>query len=37
MTMMAARKFTVPEQTIVEALVGPWPIVRLRDEAPFAP
>ncbi len=31
MTMMAARKFAVPEQTIVEALVGEWPIVRLRD------
>src|SRR5262245_42320535 len=31
MTMMAARKFRVPEQVVVEALVGHWPIVRLRD------
>ena len=31
MTMMAARKFDVPEQAVVEALVGHWPIVRLRD------
>jgi putative hemin transport protein len=31
MTMMAARKFAVPEQVVVEALVGQWPIVRLRD------
>jgi putative hemin transport protein len=31
MTMMAARKFAVPEQVVVEALVGHWPIVRLRD------
>ncbi len=31
MTMMAARKFGVPEQFVVEALVGQWPIVRLRD------
>lgn len=31
MTMMAARKFGVPEQSVVEALVGQWPIVRLRD------
>jgi putative hemin transport protein len=30
MTMMAARKFDVPEQTVVEALIGDWPIVRLR-------
>src|SRR3954469_8451092 len=29
MTMMAARKFDVPEQAVVEALVGDWPIVRL--------
>jgi len=33
MTMMAARKFGVPEQTVVEALVGTWPIVKLRDGA----
>jgi putative hemin transport protein len=33
MTMMAARKFAVPEQAIVEALRGPWPIVRLRDDS----
>ena len=31
MTMMAARKFGVAEQAVVEALVGHWPIVRLRD------
>jgi len=31
MTMMAARKFAVPEQTIVDSLVGQWPITRLRD------
>ena len=31
MTMMAARKFAVPEQAVVEALIGEWPIVRLRD------
>jgi putative hemin transport protein len=31
MTMMAARKFAVPEQAVVDALVGHWPIVRLRD------
>ena len=31
MTMMAARKFGVPERSVVEALVGQWPIVRLRD------
>jgi putative hemin transport protein len=33
MTMMAARKFAVPEQTVVDALVGHWPIVKLRDGA----
>ena len=33
MTMMAARKFAVPEQAVVDALVGHWPIVRLRDES----
>lgn len=32
MTMMAARKFAVPEQVVVDALVGQWPIVRLRDD-----
>lgn len=31
MTMMAARKFAIPEQTVVEALVGLWPVTRLRD------
>ena len=31
MTMMAARKFAVPERDVVEALVGSWPITRLRD------
>ncbi|MFO0952912.1 MAG: LssY C-terminal domain-containing protein [Isosphaeraceae bacterium] len=30
MTMSAARKFGVPERDVVEALVGQWPIVRLR-------
>jgi putative hemin transport protein len=33
MTMMAARKFAVPEQVVVDALVGQWPIVRLRDDS----
>jgi putative hemin transport protein len=33
MTMMAARKFAVPEQAVVDALVGQNPIVRLRDGA----
>ena len=33
MTMMAARKFAVPERAVVDALVGHWPIVRLRDGA----
>jgi putative hemin transport protein len=31
MTMMAARKFAVPEQRVVDALVGTWPIVRFRE------
>jgi putative hemin transport protein len=31
MTMMAARKFAVPGQVVVEALVDQWPIVRLRE------
>jgi putative hemin transport protein len=33
MTMMAARKFGLPEQSVVESLVGQWPITRLRDGA----
>ena len=33
MTMMAARKFAVPERAVVDALVGVWPIVRLRDDS----
>ncbi len=33
MTMMAARKFAVPEQFVVDALVGQWPIARLRDDS----
>jgi len=33
MTMMAARKFAVPEQAVVDALVGQWPIVRLREDS----
>ncbi len=33
MTMMAARKFAVPERSVVDALVGQWPIVKLREEA----
>jgi putative hemin transport protein len=31
MTMMAARKFGLPEQAVVDSLVGQWPITRLRD------
>lgn len=31
MTMMAARQFAVPERAVVDALVGQWPITRLRD------
>lgn len=31
MTMMAARKFAVPEQVVIDSLVGVWPIIRLRD------
>jgi putative hemin transport protein len=34
MTMMAARKFGVPERVVVDALVGQWPIVKL-DEGCF--
>jgi putative hemin transport protein len=30
MTMMASRKFEVPEQAVVATLVGQWPIVPLR-------
>ncbi len=33
MTMMASRKFDVPEEAVVAALVGQWPIVRLRDDS----
>ncbi len=33
MTMMAARKFKVSERSVVDALVGQWPIVRLRVDA----
>lgn len=33
MTMMAARKFAVSEQAIINALLEDWPIVRLRDDA----
>ena len=31
MTMMAARKFGLPEQAIVDSLIDQWPITRLRD------
>ena len=31
MTMMAARKFAVPERSVVDALVGQWPIIKLRE------
>ena len=30
MTMMASKKFGVPEREVVDALVGHWPIVRFR-------
>jgi putative hemin transport protein len=33
MTMMAARKFGIPEREIVDALVGQWPIIPLKVEA----
>src|SRR4051812_22501212 len=33
MTMMAARKFEVPEQSVVETLIGDMPIIRLRGDA----
>jgi putative hemin transport protein len=32
MTMMASRKFGLPEQAVVDSLVGEWPITRLRDD-----
>jgi putative hemin transport protein len=32
MTMMAARKFEVPEQTVVATLMGEWPIIQLRAD-----
>ena len=31
MTMMAAHKFGLPEQAVVNSLVGQWPITRVRD------
>jgi putative hemin transport protein len=31
MTMMAARKFGLSEQAVVDSLVGQWPITRLRE------
>jgi len=33
MTMMASRKFGLPEQAVVDSLVGQWPITRLREGA----
>jgi putative hemin transport protein len=33
MTMMASRKFELPEQAVVSTLVGQWPIIRLREGA----
>jgi putative hemin transport protein len=33
MTMMASRKFGLPEQAVVDSLVGQWPITRLRPSA----
>ena len=36
MTMMAARKFSVPEQAVLDALVDPWPVTPLREGA-FSP
>jgi putative hemin transport protein len=33
MTMMAARKFGLPEQAVVDSLMGQWPITRLRAGA----
>jgi putative heme degradation protein len=31
LTMMASRKFEVPEQSVVATLIGQWPIVPLRE------
>ena len=31
--MMAARQFAVPERDVVDALIGTWPITRMRDGA----
>ena len=31
MTMMASRKFEIPEESVVATLVDQWPITRLRD------
>lgn len=31
MTMMAARKFGVPERAVLDSLIGQWPITRLRE------
>ncbi|HEU5117510.1 MAG TPA: ChuX/HutX family heme-like substrate-binding protein [Isosphaeraceae bacterium] len=36
MTMMAARKFSVPEQAVLDALVDSWPVTPLRPGA-FSP
>jgi putative hemin transport protein len=36
MTMMAARKFGVPEQAVLESLEGIWPVTRLADGS-FSP
>ena len=33
MTMIASHKFGLPEQAVVDILVGQWPITRLRDGA----
>lgn len=33
MTMMASRKFGLPEQAVVDSLMGQWPITRMRDGA----
>ncbi len=33
MTMMASRKFNLPEADVVATLMGEWPIIRLRDGA----
>lgn len=31
MTMMAARRFQVPERVVLDSLTGDWPVVRLRE------